>query len=255
MSATHPRLDPQDWDTHHFRFPVARIEGDAVAADDLAALLTRARAAGVRLVYWNGPPEVVPPPELLDRFGGALVDRKVTLTRPLDGAPPKREGSLIRLWPRGPAPDALVRLAVAAGERSRYRVDRHFPPALFESLYVRWAERSTRGEIADGVLVALDPAGQQPLGLITVAAKSGVGHIGLVAVDGAVRGAGLGSALLAAAHAFMAARGCGAASVVTQGDNGPALRLYDRAGYRPAARTDVYHFWPAGPLEEGHDER
>ena len=31
---------------------------------------------------------------------------------------------------------------------------------------------------------------------------------------------------------------------MTQGDNEPAVRLYARAGYRPAAQTDVYHFWP-----------
>jgi ribosomal protein S18 acetylase RimI-like enzyme len=260
MSETRPRLTALEWDSQHFQFPVARIEGDAVAPDDLAGLLVQARAAGVRLVYWNGPPEGGLPPELLARFDGALVDRKVTLTRPLDGNPPPpgespRGACLIRAWPRGLASDSLVRLAVAAGERSRFRVDPRFPPALFESLYVRWIQRSTNGEIADAVLAALEPHSQEPLGLITVAGKAGVGHIGLLAVDGRARGCGLGSALLAAAHVFMVARGYSSASVVTQGDNEPALRLYDRAGYHIAVQSNVHHFWPLAKLKEGRDER
>jgi dTDP-4-amino-4,6-dideoxy-D-galactose acyltransferase len=242
MSAEPPRLAPLEWDTRHFGFPVARIEDTGDAPGALDAVLDRARATGVRLVYWNAPLGIDPPDDVLARYCGALVDRKQTLTRPLDGSVPRAwDDALVRVWPKGPAPDALVRLALASGERSRFRVDPRFPPPLFEELYTQWIERSTNGAIADAVLVAADP---HPLGLITVAVKDAVGHIGLLAVDERARGRGLGADLLVAAHAFMVSRGCSGASVVTQGDNEPALRLYGRAGYRTAARTDVYHFWP-----------
>ncbi|MBA4188970.1 MAG: hypothetical protein C0467_13315 [Planctomycetaceae bacterium] len=245
MSETFPQLVPLAWDSEHFHFPVARIEGNANSPESLSRLLTAARTSGVRLVYWNGPSEANLPDELLGRFSGALVDRKVTLTRPIgSGELPPSASHAIRSWPKGSASDSLVRLAIASGERSRFRVDPLFPTAIFESMYEQWIQRSARGEIADAVLVAVEPNDQQPLGLITVAVKEGVGHIGLLAVDGKARGCGLGTALLAASHAFMAARGCTGASVVTQGDNEPALRLYGRAGYHRCTLTNVYHFWP-----------
>ena len=192
MSDPDPRLVPLAWDAQHFGFPVARVEGDAGAPDDLARLLAQARADRVRLVYWNGAPGAAPPAGVLDRFAGALVDRKLTLTRALDGEHfPPAEGAPIREWPKGPAPDALVRLALASGARSRFRVDPRCPPELFTTLYAQWIQRSTSGEIADAVLVAHDPGrAEPPLGLITVAVKAGVGHIGLLAVDERARGAG-----------------------------------------------------------------
>lgn len=242
MSETTGRLTVLKWDSHHFQFPVARIEG-AATLSDLAELLGQARIDGVKLVYWSGPPEADLPPEFVGRFAGALVDRKVTLTMPLGDEPVPTECTL-RAWPRGSGAEPLVRLALMAGERSRFRVDPRFPQPLFELLYKEWIERSCSGDIADVVLVAPDADGGEPQGLVTVAIKATVGHIGLVAVDAQARGRGLGTALMAAAHSFMAARGCTTASVVTQGDNLAALRLYARMGYRPAERSNVYHFWP-----------
>jgi ribosomal protein S18 acetylase RimI-like enzyme len=113
-------------------------------------------------------------------------------------------------------------------------------------MYRLWIERSLRGEMADAVLVADLSNGtlSAPLaGLISLEETAGTGSIGLIAVAQEARGRGVGTALLAAAHRWMLARGAQQARVVTQADNLPACRLYERAGYRLADVRHVFHFW------------
>ena len=80
--------------------------------------------------------------------------------------------------------------------------------------------------------------------MVTVAVEGRAGRIGLIAVDAALRGRGLGGVLLRAAHQFMVRRGCDHALVTTQRDNVPACRLYEQAGYVIDTARNVYHFWP-----------
>ena len=64
-----------------------------------------------------------------------------------------------------------------------------------------------------------------------------------VAVAAEVRGKGIGSALMHAAHRWMQHRGAREAQVVTQLVNLPACRLYERSGYRLSRVQHYFHFW------------
>jgi dTDP-4-amino-4,6-dideoxy-D-galactose acyltransferase len=145
--------------------------------------------------------------------------------------------------PVGPVTHELVELAIAAGRFSRFRVDRRFPSALFEALYRTWIERSALHEIADAVFVARSDRGCVH-GMSTVSAHPPLGTVGLISVREDSRGLGLGRALLAATHRWMADRSIYEASVTTQTDNQPACTLYERCGYGVVDRSDFYHFWP-----------
>jgi dTDP-4-amino-4,6-dideoxy-D-galactose acyltransferase len=249
-SVVHPAtglLSRLDWDTEHFGFPVARI--DAAASDgELQSALTEARACGYRLVYWSASHDRQAPSWLLTDFDGQLADRKMTFAQSLEAyehAPIKSDDVTIELIQQANPSAELVALAIAAGEYSRFALDPRLPHDKFESLYRIWIERSVSGEIAGAVLVACDSASPSlPAGMITVKVTSGVGNIGLVAVAASHRGRGVGSKLIAAAHRWMREHGAKKATVVTQGDNAPACRLYERAGYAVEHAENVYHFWP-----------
>jgi len=249
-SIAHPAaslLSRLDWDTEHFGFPVGRI--DAAPSDgELQRALTEGRACGYRLVYWPASHDRQAPAGLLSDFDGQLVDRKLTFARSLEACEhaPLDSGDVTIKPFRQPKPSAeLAALAIAAGEYSRFAVDRRFPRNKFESLYRIWIERSVSGEIAGAVLVACDSASRSlPAGVITVKATGDVGNIGLVAVAASHRGRGVGSKLIAAAHRWMHEHGAIKATVVTQGANAPACRLYERAGYAVEQVENVYHFWP-----------
>lgn len=246
-----PSLSLLEWDSTQFGFPVGRINGAEVSETILRDLLQQSRAMGVRLVYWFAahpdPPHVAA--DVLRDFAGSLITRKATFERRALGSPNISKlgicGSIyIEEYESGPASKELVELGIAAGTESRFRLDPRFPRVAFEHLYSTWVRRSTFREIADEVLVAREQ-NRRIVGIVTVAKQGeGVGAIGLIAVAASVRGRGVGSLLIEAAHEWMIRQGLSRAQVVTQLGNSAACRLYERSGYSLARVENVYHFWP-----------
>lgn len=248
---------PQAWDSRFFGFPVARIDAEELSTTTAIDALARAADDGYRLVYWFGSPHQQLPEDVLSAFTGKLVDQRAVFRRPLfsdrDPVARYRDGLVLATHPVGKASDSLVRLALKAGEWSRFRVDPLFPQNLFESLYAHWIDRCARTEIADAVLVVMPPdALERTRGMVTIAVDGNVGSIGLLAVDESLRGRGWGRALVDCGHEHMQMRGCTSASVTTQLANGSACALYEGAGYALAQTQNIYHFWPS---EGGHRVR
>jgi dTDP-4-amino-4,6-dideoxy-D-galactose acyltransferase len=135
---------------------------------------------------------------------------------------------------------ALRAIAGASHTESRFYRDGHFPSALCDELYRVWIEKSCAGG-ADMVFVAEHEA--QPAGYITCEVKRDRGKIGLIAVAPAAQGSGLGHALVESALGWMRARGVTSASVVTQGGNVRAQRLYQKHGFVSHSIKLWYHLW------------
>ena len=240
------------WDSSHFGFDVGAITCPDLHDSELDNVLRRARESGIAMVYWMTRPGRDVPTGLLGAYGGSLVDRKVCYARQLfvsptdkspEFAPIKDSPYWIEEFPVGPATDTMVSLAAAAGCYSRYRRDTRFPAAISTHMYTTWIERSTRREIADMVFHATNAQGYTA-GMITLTNRDGACQIGLVAVDAAVRRAGIGKSLLEAAHRWSLEHNIFRSKVVTQAENLPACRLYENCGYFIHESNDVYHFWP-----------
>jgi len=248
-------LESLAWDSDHFGFPVARLTVPDMDFLALREALDEARTGGFRLIHWSAAPGRVAPEPILREFAGLLADRKATFAVDPIPAPPGYEpAGPVRVveWPRQSPSEPLLRLGVAAGLHSRYRVDPRMPAGAFESLYRTWTARSANGELADAVLVAAAPGEEaDPLGMVTVALDGQTGQIGLIAVRDDARGRGVGSMLIRAAHRWMLGHRARRATVVTQLDNGAACRLYERSGYRLADLRNFYHFWPREPAGTG----
>jgi dTDP-4-amino-4,6-dideoxy-D-galactose acyltransferase len=252
-------LTPLAWDTQHFGFPVAEICQPNLSDEGLRQALDLARRQGVVLVYWSTEAERKLPLGLLQAYNGTRVDEKATFVAELSRVRGQAEVEVgaarpcVTLYPRAEPTPRLLALGVAAGEHSRFARDSRVPRDRFEALYRIWLERSTRGELADAVLVAtLSGADPEPAGLITFRQYGQEAHIGLLAVLAPARGQGLGGCLMKAAHHWMAARGVLRSRVVTQLANEPACRLYRRSGYCLHDVKHVYHFWPCtGMIQYG----
>lgn len=239
-----------DWDSRHFGIPVAQITRPDLDDASVEEALAGARRDGIRLLYWAAPPRRVLPDAVLQKYVGKLVDRKVVFERALpriEACHATPNGMRIVAYPKGPPSDALLALGVAAGQYSRFKVDQRIPPDKFRGLYETWIEGSTSGRLADEVLVACASGDGTPVGMITLAKKGSAGNIGLIAVSEVVRGRGVGLWLLKQGHGWMTAKGLSTVTVVTQCDNLPACKLYERGGYRVKSVHDVYHFWPSVP--------
>lgn len=70
-------------------------------------------------------------------------------------------------------------------------------------------------------------------------AERGMAEIGLIVVDAAQRGQGLGQRLVGGLMAWAAGQGCGSAYLQVEENNAVAMRLYDRLGFRKLYRYET----------------
>ena len=229
------------WDSAFFGFSVARIGARVADADALGEVLLALRERGVRLAYWFADPGERSE-RAADGLRGTRVGGRVLYRRDLAQAGEAHSAVEVVRYAGAQADDALITLAVQAGALSRFALDPAMPPGTAARMYRLWIERSVTGEIADAVYVA-GGAPDRRAGMITTAAQDDAGVIGLLAVADGHRGAGIGRALVEAAHRHFRARGLARAQVATQEENTAANRLYEACAYRRARTDAVFHFW------------
>jgi len=169
---------------------------------------------------------------------GAPIDRDAAGARSSD-APVDRLAK-IRTSRESDIP-TLRTIAAKSHVDSRFYADGRFDRARCDELYATWIEKSCRGW-ADVVFVAEHDG--SPVGYLSCHAREDKrGEIGLVGIDERAQGRGLGGALVHAALRWFAERELERASVVTQGRNVPAQRLYQSAGFRTSAVQLWHHRW------------
>lgn len=233
------------WDTDFFGFKVARLDPGKLAPDGLEPALARLAVQGVRLAYLAVPPGDAAMNETARACGGFLVNQRAELSHDLAALDSNTECVAIKR-PIAPADEArLIELAWASAEQSRFRLDQRLPQDAWRRLYEIWMRRSLAGELADAVLTHRSEG--RIVGMITLSASGRRGEIGLFAVDGSVRGQGIGSRLLGGALNWFRSERCTNAHVVTQGENEAALAIYRHAGFRLARLLNVYHIWIESP--------
>ncbi len=230
------------WDSEHFGFRIGRVLGDTLDANNVVAIDEWARVEGIRCLYFLARPDDAMTIRLARQHHYSLVDVRMTLAMRL-GAPEPRAVPVREIRAAGER-DVPILEQIAEGSYvdSRYYFDPGYTEELCSALYRRWIRNSVEG-YADRVLTIVD--GGHPAGFITchLEQQGTRGRIGLVGVGGGHRGAGLGAALVAAAVAWFTGEGAGALSVVTQGRNIAAQRLYQGAGFRTTAVGLYHHRW------------
>jgi ribosomal protein S18 acetylase RimI-like enzyme len=246
------------WDSEFFELNIARLLGNILrpALADAADIWCQRQAVNcLYALLRSDDPEngrVVVSHEF------RLVDVRVTLEREIDrglgnhpDALEPRPTCVVRPSQARDLP-ALQRMARMRHRDTRFFFDGNFSPKRCEDLYERWITASCQG-YAQAVLVA-QPDGIQGenvkhdndcIGYITchLDGPEKPGRIGLFAVDVTFTGQGVGRALVRSAVSWFALQGLTRASVVTQGRNVGALRLYERCGFCTAGVELFYHKW------------
>lgn len=194
-----------DWDTEWFGFPIATVMGAGTGP-----LPTHE----FRCLYCLCEPDHA---RWAEGEGFELIDIRVELD--WQGTREAPTGIREEMGER----DRLQELARDAFADSRFYQDERFPRERVDAMFGRWLERSS--------VVLTD---DDRRGFITY----DHGHIGLVGVSAEARGAGLGVQLVNAAQARNPSL-----TVVTQGKNIAAQRLYQKCGFRTSAVKLWYHRW------------
>lgn len=232
-----------DWDSEFFGVRVARLLARRLDVPGAQSAMTWCKDNDIRCLYFladSGDSETT---RLAEDNGFHLVDIRTTMTKDAASPGPGDGGSAAIVVRSAVADDIphLRAIARASHRDSRFYHDPHFSRALCDGLYETWIEKSCRG-YADAVLVA-ELAGH-PAGYFACHFDDETsGRIGLVGVHPDQQGRHVGRTLVTRASALFAARGVRQVSVVTQGRNVRAQRLYQRCGFTTSAVELWYHRW------------
>lgn len=228
-----------DWDSEFFGHRIARANRSRLDDSALNELLTWCVGNRIECLYLLADSDDSQTARLAETNEFLLADVRMTFEQTLG------EISLIPtdVVVRSAQEEDLgtLRAIAQTGHRdTRFYFDQHFDRAKCDLLYQTWIDNSFRG-FAETVLVA--EVERKTVGYITGHHRGDEAQIGLMGVAEGHQGTGLGSILVKHFLSWAAGEGAERASVITQGRNIRAQRLYQRNGFVTASSHLWYHRW------------
>lgn len=211
------------WDTEFFGVKIARAFGP----DDLTEWAVENTVGLMCLLIDTDRPDEI---QAAEERGYRTMDIRVTLSRPT--AP---MAGRVRMH-RPEDIERLVEIARYSHRITRFYADPTFDNDRCDDLYESWIRQSCSGW-ADRVLVNI--LNGEAAGYITVHLNRDESSIGLIAVSKEARNRGFGKELVQGAIDFAHANGATEMTVVTQGRNIDAQRLFQSCGFR-TTKTEVW---------------
>lgn len=228
------------WDTEFFGQRIARVNGERLTPERLAEIDAWCKANQIACLYFLATADDPLTTQLAETNGFQFVDVRLTFDRSLkDCVPDTANDSHIELATPADLPQ-LQKLARISHTNTRFYFDGRFPRSRCDDLYERWITLAVQGQ-AQAVFVARHSGAV--IGYLTCHADAMESRIGLIAVGESAAGLGWGSKLIQRAFTWAAEKGHPVMSVVTQGRNIPAQRLYQRHGFRTRSLYLAYHRW------------
>lgn len=232
-----------DWDSGFFGRRIARLTLSQVDQESIEHAMHWCHRHAIDCLYFLANADNAETVRLAEENKFRLVDIRVTLEKQLGNVQPieNRESQhMIRPHTLDDLP-ALRALAKVSHRDSRFYYDSNFSEPLCDALYETWIEKSCQG-YAEVVFVANWQ--DQIAGYISCHRLDDVqGQIGLVGVAAPLQGKGLGKLLVNQVVNWFAEREIRRVTVVTQGRNVKAQRLYYRCGFMPYSVQLWYHRW------------
>jgi GNAT superfamily N-acetyltransferase len=241
------------WDSHFFGRRIARVLSPCLTEKLITDIHSWCGEHKIDCLYFLAASSDQRTARLAQENGFRFVDARVTLDLDIErpcGAGDRVTGTIIRKATEADI-DSLRVLARCSHRDTRFYYDGNFPLRRCDELYETWIEKSCRGW-AKNVLVAIN--GVDVEGYISCHVPSaGSGHIGLVGVSEKSRGKGIGRELLVNAIRWFCEEGVQIVTVVTQGRNVRAHRLYQRCGFVTRSVELWFHKWSTEALQ-GNDD-
>ncbi len=226
-----------NWDSEFFHKKIASVILRKSDDNFLKRTLFECEEIGVELIYLFIEEGVSISFSLLNGYNHILVDNKVIYkTKSITDNDLDYHISEYN----GPS-ELLYNLAMQAGAKSRYRIDKNFTKGDFERLYRTWINNSVNHTIADKVLVYRKQ--NKIIGFITLKIDKEESKIGLIASDPEYRKKGIGTALVRACKYYAYNAKSQSLSVATQKENDRACSFYMKNQFEKFMETTVIHVW------------
>jgi len=227
------------WDSEVFQFPVARIAKPDLNIQSLKSLLIKLNNQNVRLVYWPTDPLNEKYCQSALELGGLLVGINRTYCCELSSTIKLKSDTQLQLSPVSPKyRNNLIELILRRGISSRFYKDDRIREKYYVPIMTKWIVDSIKNNIG-----FVNAKSKQLLGYISLSKKDGFGNIDYIIVDDKLADQGLGSKLLEYGHLWFKNNKYLSVIAVTQKENIPACRLYEKYGYTIMKEEAYYHFW------------
>lgn len=240
-------IQPLKWDTDFFDLNIASLRTGRLRESVLKFAFSKCAEEKVDCLYYLCDCHDRQSVKLAELFGFDFVDVRITFsTTVCQGQRTVLDEQKEKIISVRPAEardiNCLLRIAGDSYKHSRYFFDGRFPLAKCKQFYQDWISKSVTGGFDDIVLVA--EINEVVVGYISCKRDTrNSGRIGLVGVDKGFQGKGVGFKLIDAALKWFADIGVPKVSVVTQGRNIAAQRLYQRCGFITDKTEVWYHKW------------
>ncbi len=237
--AQHPICTLLAWDSHFFGCRIARLNHSRL--DPMAAeqAIQWCRTEEIDCLYFLADSDDAQTARLAEEDHFLQTDVRMTFEKSLTGLDIPDPEAIVR--PAREKDLSALRAIAAKGHRdSRFYFDHHFNRSKCDLFYQIWIENSFRG-FAQAVLVA--ESNGQPAGYVACHLRGRESQLGLIGVAEADQGEGLGTKLVQGFLSWSLRQGAQRATVVTQGRNVRAQRLYQRNGFVTSSFQLWYHRW------------
>ncbi|MBI1276756.1 MAG: GNAT family N-acetyltransferase [Anaerolineaceae bacterium] len=232
------------WDTTFFGMRLGRVRGQFLDTDRCQMVDQWAAANEIAGLYFLANADDAQVIRTAEANHFHLTDVRMTFDYRIPAQPVERPVSHLLMRPSTPDDvQPLIDISKDAYVHSRFYHDPHFSPEQCSALYQTWIRRSCLEDYADEVWVA--EIGGQPIGYVTchLDQEAKDGSIGLVGIAEQARGQKVGEQLVNRALNWFAEQRMATVSVVTQGSNIGAQRLYQKCGFATRFVQLWYHKW------------
>lgn len=232
-----------DWDSNFFGRRIASITLSRLNKDVIEQVMIWCNLHDIDCLYFLSDPNDAVTIRLAEESRFRLVDIRVTLEKQIDYFSIKRDRGFEGLFHQCTPEDiqALRAIAQVSHRDTRFYYDPNFPEYLCSAFYETWIEKSCNG-YADAVLVA--EVQGRPVGYISChIIDHDHGHIGLVGISAEFQGKHLGIQLINESLRWFTKQGQKKVTVVTQGRNLKAQRVFQSCGFLTSEVQLWYHRW------------
>jgi dTDP-4-amino-4,6-dideoxy-D-galactose acyltransferase len=237
-------LQNLEWDSEFFGLRIARVISNQLTPENVLLIVRLCDNLHVDCLYFLCAADDQESVKVAQDNGFILVDIRLTLEKRLGLDRAEYDNSFQGMVRPAVLNDleTLRKIARTGHRNTRFYSDPGFPNDRCDDLYETWIEKSYNG-YANSVFVA--EFGGQAAGYISchLLDMQVEGQIGLLGVASGQQKMGFGKKLVNASLGWFSNQGIGTVSVVTQGRNVPAQRLYQRCGFLTKSVQLWYHRW------------
>ena len=234
---------PLDWDSKHFNKKIAQVKKPILYLDDFKNVDHWSINNKIDCLYYLKDLSNSTKSDIEESNNFSLVDTRVEFNLNIENLSTEHEfGREIQVRSIGnQVKNELLAISDKNIINTRFYNDRNFESNLVKKMYRIWIKKSCENP---SITVLTAEYKNKIVGFITFShGHRGISNIGLVAIDKNYQRLGIGKSIMNECIHLCYKQKKTRISVATQLSNQPAIKFYERFGFKVFKKSNWYHKW------------